>query len=134
MRTIKECICDSTKKFEDGVFPICLSGFITSMSMLLIYDADMRLATPQPDLKANGKTYSGEAKEKVSTLDIINVLNGNDLFRHTGQFIQLQGFLMWILEQDEPGDNDDFIMWYDIDFIGKKWNEYVRMMREKAKA
>lgn len=124
MRKIKECICDSTKKFEDGVFPICLSGFITSMSMLLIYDADMRLAMPQPDLKA---------KEKISTLDIINVLNGNDLFRHTGQFIQLQGFLMWILEQDEPKDDDDFIMWYDIDFIGKKWNEYVRMMREKAK-
>ena len=134
MRKIKECICDSTKKFEDDVFPICLSRFITSMSILLVYDADMRLATPQPDLEANGKTYSGEAKEKISTLDIINVLNGNDLFRHTGQFIQLQGFLMWILEQDEPGDNDDFIMWYDIDFIGKKWNEYVHMMRKKAKA
>lgn len=135
MRKIKECICDSTEKTEDGIFSICLSYFIINMAILLVLDSDMRLATPVPDLHTGGTLLSGEAKEEPSVLDIKRVLKRDDLIRGTGQFIQLQGFLEWILEQDEPEEpknGDDFVMWYDIEFLGKKWNEYVRMKKGES--
>lgn len=127
MRTIKECICDSMEKTEDGCLPICLSYFIRNMAALLVMDSDFRFFEDYPDVTMNGITFGGKAKDNPSIFDVIHVLMGDDLIRGHLQFMQLQGFMIWFLEQNEPSENDDLIMWYNLEFISEKWNEYVRM-------
>ena len=130
MRKIKECICDSTERIEEGILPICLADFLRSMTAILLMDTFQRLKTDNPTASIGGEEFGGKAKTNPSIDDFLDVLIGDDLFRRTGQFMQLNGFIDWFLEQEEPpeieDDDEDFEMWYTENFLIKKWNEYAR--------
>lgn len=129
MRKIRECINDSMIKTDLGL-PICLSLFIQHMAVILLSDSSARLLMDAPAYEIAGEKFDGKAKLKPELLDHIKVLNGEDLFRNQGQFFQLHGFIGWFLEQDEPADDSE-LMWFDEDFLGKKWNEYAAEQRGK---
>ena len=132
MRKIKECICDSTEKvsMETGnpVFPICLGYFLKNMAAVLLLDADQRLMQDVPTVTTGKDKYDGKAKDLATIFDIITVLRGDDLVRSMGQQMQLQGFLGWLMEEDEPDyfEDGDLTMWFDMDFLVEKWNEYIK--------
>ena len=132
MRKIKTCICDSTKRIKadigNPILSICLSHFLLNMAGILLLDSDYRLKTDYPDIEISGEKISGKAKEHLELMDYLSVLHQYDLSRNMAQFTQLQGFLSWFLEQDEP-NNEDLIFWYDKRFLVDKWNEYANSMK-----
>lgn len=130
MRKIKDCIKDSVKRWGNGMLPICLSGFLQSMTVILLMDCDQRLMIDNPDVSIGKDKYEGKAKTTPTLLDYTKVLMGDDILRYTSQSMQLQGFIDWFIEQDEPEDEDDFILWYDSDFVIEKWNEYAKIKME----
>lgn len=69
----------------------------------------------------------GKAKKNVTSTDIINVLNHNDLMHSITIGAQLNDFLTWILDQSVNTDFDfeNDSVWYDFVSIAKKWNEYI---------
>ncbi len=110
---IKELLQRSCEKVNDySGFPICMPYFIQSMATILVVDAHFRV---------------GRSKENVNIGDIISVLNQSDLLNSIGQFCQLNGFFEWFMEQEEPTqDDENDAMWYDLEFVGEKWNEYAK--------
>ena len=125
MRKIKECICDSTEKVSmeigNPIFPMCLTYFLTNMASILLVDADQRLMQDVPTMTMGKDKFEGQAKEKPTIFDVLSIWNGNDMMRHMGQNMQLQGFLDWFMEQNEPEED----MWFNMDFLVEKWNQYV---------
>ena len=136
VRKIKECICDSTEKFDDSTLSICLSYFIQNMANILVVDSGERLKREVPDMIIGGDRYEGKAKTNPGLLDVISILNREDMIRSMGQHLQLHNFLIWFLEQDEPDETDDNddeyepCFWYDIDFLADKWNEFAQMKED----
>ena len=132
-RKIKECICDSTEKIEKiNGLPICLAWFLQNMAGILVLDADMRMKMDYPtSYMGNDKIGGGKGKKNPKAIDYIKVLHGYDVLRNTAQFAQLQTFLEWFMEQDEPqpnweDENEEGIMWYDHAFLVEKWNECAK--------
>lgn len=130
MRKIKQCICDSTKKLSDGVFPIGLSYFLKTMALILLMDADQRLMMNYPTVSYSGEDFDGEAVKNPKLINYVAVLNDIDLARSISQFTQLQGFLSWFLEQNEPIDDEELTTWFDNDYLIGKWNEYAAQHNE----
>ena len=65
----------------------------------------------------------GAAKEEPSVLETFGVLTGNDMLRHTVAMLQASGFVSWLLDQKCSYDMDE--PWYSLEWLGKKWNEYI---------
>ena len=129
-RTIRKCICDSTKKIDahyGSVLPLCLPKFIHLMARILAADSMLRLHNEMPSVKIGNEKYYGQAIEKPTAIDIIDFLRGGDLLRGCQQTMQLQGFLEWFLDQSEP---EDEVCWYDDEFVIEKWNEYAEIRKE----
>ena len=103
------------------VFPMCLTYFLTNMASILLVDADQRLMQDVPTMTMGKDKFEGQAKEKPTIFDVLSIWNGNDMMRHMGQNMQLQGFLDWFMEQNEPEED----MWFNMDFLVEKWNQYV---------
>lgn len=131
MSKIKDCILHGCKELHDdlGGYPISIPGFLRSMAIVLIADADMRLRQDVPTVTIGGETVSGKAKNDPAFLDYVSVLNHDDFARGTGQSMQLMGFFNWFMEQDEPDDEE--MLWYDPEFVLNKWNEYAKAQRSK---
>lgn len=85
------------------------------------------LAKPYPTIELHGKEF-GPAVENPHFMDFMGVFNGDDLLRFADVAMQLYSFVLFILEQEEPEDDDT--AWYDIEFLGPMWNEYARVRRE----
>ena len=140
-RTIKECIAESVDVIEDiNARSIALEGFLQTMSAILILDAHYRLSADRPIAKiGETKIGGGKAIEFPDVEDYISVITGGDMIRHTEQYSQLNEFLNWFLDQDEPifdPDDEDVdieeTLWYSRAFIGKKWNEYAEKRNKEA--
>lgn len=130
MRKIKDCIRDSVERLEDETMPICLAWFLRSMAVILLLDSDMRLMNDYPSVQMGKEKYPGKAKPHPTVLDYRDVLIGTDLSRHIAQGVQLQTFVDWFIEQNEP--EDDELAWYDHDFVIQKWNEYAATARNEG--
>ena len=129
MRKIKECITDSmetvdyTEKRKD--LPLAFSWFLRSIATILILDSNQRLSLKSYDVQIGDDKYSGKAKTHPDVHDYVDVLTGNDLMRSMSQEMQLQNFLNWFIDQNEPEGGD--AQWYDIPFVLDKWNEFAKM-------
>lgn len=80
-------------------------------------------------LNGNGPGLFGQnTKKEITPLNMMRVLIGTDDFflKHATAFCQIHGFLKWFLEQEAPEEeNEDYdCMWYDVEFVGTKWNEW----------
>lgn len=136
--TYREAIKNSLDKFklseEEGggeMLPIVAHMLVMNMSALLVHCADELLKVDYPT--TNIDLGGGKAKKNVTSTDIINVLNHNDLMRSLTIGTHLNDFLTWILDQDVNTDFDfeNDSAWYDFVSIAKKWNEYASVrMRE----
>lgn len=136
--TYREAIKKSLDKVklseEEGggeMLPIVAHMLVMNMSALLVHCADNLLKVDYPT--ANIDLGGGKAKKNVTSTDIINALNHNDLMRSITIGTQLNDFLTWILDQDVNTDFDfeNDSVWYDFVSIAKKWNEYASVrMRE----
>ena len=129
MRKIKECITDSMETVDytekrKGL-PLAFPCFLRSIAAILILDSNQRLSLESYDVQIGDDEYSGKAKTHPDVHDYVDVLTGNDLMRGVSQQIQLQNFLNWFIDQDEPEDGD--ARWYDIPFVLDKWNEFAKM-------
>lgn len=136
--TYREAIKESLDKVklseEEGsgeMLPIIAHLLVMNTSALLVHCADNLLKTNYPT--ANIDMGGGKAKKNVTSTDIINVLNQNDLMRSLTIGTQFHGFLTWILDQEVNTDFDfeNGSVWYDFVSICKKWNEYASMRMEK---
>lgn len=127
MRKIKECITDSmeTVDYTKRDLPLAFSWFLRSMATILILDSNQRLSLKSCDVQIWDDKYSGKAKTHPDIHDYVDVLSGNDLMRSMSQEMQLQNFLNWFIDQNEPENENT--LWYDLDFMVDKWNEFAKM-------
>lgn len=130
--TYREAIKNSLDKVklseEEGggeMLPIVAHELVMNMSAILVYCAGelLKVDYPTADIDLDG----GKAKKNVTSTDIINVLNHNDLMHSITIGAQLNDFLTWILDQSVNTDFDfeNDSVWYDFVSIAKKWNEYI---------
>ena len=83
---------------------------------------------------SDGKSESKFSQKKngqVSALDILQVFTGNDLMKHGILSVQLNGFLTWLLDEEIPEPDDSGILWYDIESVGNRWNDFAMMKMEE---
>ena len=129
---IKDCIKNGCETFTSGkitALPITLAEFMRNMAILLVIDADQRLHLDYPDITIAGEKRSGKAIEETTIPDILHVLKGDDLMRSTSQFTQFHGFIKWYLEQEADENEEDEKMWWFVESIAEKWNEYAGMKK-----
>lgn len=125
MRTIRECIKDSTDKLDTGTLSIALSWFLRNMAVILVFDTYQRLGQEVADVFIDEYRISGKIKENPDVFDYTSVLKGDDLMRSMAQGTQLQGFLEWWLDKNEPIDEESLTLWYDLNELGEAWNDYA---------
>ena len=137
---IKEAIIKSVnQQFENEdtqekvSMPFVFTSFTQELAAVYTAVATAMLAKDMPEAFFNGVKSGGKgiAPKKVKASDIINVLNGNDLLRHTTLFQQSMDFMTWFFEQDVPEDLYDEqgspMLWYAAEHIGEMWNKYAMM-------
>lgn len=125
--TNKEAIIKSMEKVKIGeyeTFPIAFTEFCIDMALLISADCDMLLAMDFPTTIIAGEKFDGKAKQNSTFIDIMRVLRGTDLMRHSSLFNQLHHFLDWFLEQEAK--DEEGIIWYMTDVLFTAWNEFAR--------
>ena len=128
-RTIKDCINEATIPIPDtSKIPFTLAWFSMTMAGVLVACADVLASTDFPQMSPS-EFGGGKRAESPGAQEIISVLNAEDLARHTPLAMQTHFFLSWLLNQNEP-ENE---LWCAPSWIGKKWNEYAKMVEEGNK-
>lgn len=125
---IKECIKLGVEPCDGEIPPISMPYFLMNMACILAMAASDLAAEDFPTLAFRMDSYGGGKGIENNVLPAARVLCGVDWLRNAALFRQTYGFFKWLIEQENPGDEN---MWYDHDFLGKKWNEYAEM--EEAK-
>ena len=116
------------------MLPLPLQGFLFSMASILTVNAEHLITTMPSYGISDGKSESKFSQKKngqVSALDILQVFTGNDLMKHGMLSVQLNGFLTWLLDEEIPEPDDSEILWYDIQSVGKRWNDFAMMKMEE---
>lgn len=132
MRTIRECIADSLEPIDEVYTAFALSGFIQSMACVVTGVTWQLLMNDMPTLEIEGEEAGGgKGKDDIRALDILRVLGGVDLLRGTTLTLQIQRFLVWFLDQDEPDDEEGITIWWDERFVGDMWNTFAVIYREE---
>ena len=134
---IEDCTVSEEQKLEilhKQMLPLPLQGFLFSMASILTVNAE-HLITIMPSYGISvGKSeskFSQKKNRQVSTSDILQVFTGNDLMKHGALSVQFNSFLTWLLDEEIPEPNDSGILWYDIESVGKRWNEFAMMKMEE---
>lgn len=94
------------------VLPIPFTTYLMSTAALLGVIAQQSLSN------------AGQA-QAVTSQQVIHILSGADLKRHTPLFQQFHHFLQWLLPQEVPENEDDISDWCETSVLAEKWNEYV---------
>ena len=134
---IEDCTVFEEQKLEilhKQMLPLPLQGFLFSMASILTVNAEHLITTMPGYGISDGKSESKFSQKKngqVSTSDILQVFTGNDLMKHGMLSVQLNSFLTWLLDEEIPEANDSGILWYDIESVGKRWNEFAMMKMEE---
>ncbi len=134
---IEDCAVSEEQKLETlhkQMLPLPLQGFLFSMASILTVNAE-HLITTMPGYGISvGKSESKFSQKKngqVLALDILQVFTGNDLMKHGALSVQLNGFLTWLLDEEIPEPDDSGILWYDIESVGSRWNEFAMIKMEE---
>ena len=134
---IEDCTVSEEQKLEilhKQMLPLPLQGFLFSMASILTVNAE-HLITTMPGYGISvGKSESKFLQKKngqVLALDILQVFTGNDLMKHGALSVQLNSFLTWLLDEEIPKPNDSGILWYDIESVGSRWNEFAMIKMEE---
>lgn len=134
---IEDCAVSEEQKLEiihKRMLPLPLQGFLFSMASILTVNAE-HLITTMPGYGISvGKSESKFSQKKngqVLALDILQVFTGNDLMKHGALSVQLNGFLTWLLDEEIPEPDDSGILWYDIESVGSRWNEFAMIKMEE---
>ena len=73
--------------------------------------------------------------DAVTVTDILRVIKGGDLPRHISLYNQSLDFFKWYLNEAVPEDllsvDGSPLSWYDLEFLGRKWNEFVQIATEE---
>ena len=116
------------------MLPLPLQGFLFSMASILTVNAE-HLITTMPGYGISvGKSESKFSQKKngqVLALDILQVFTGNDLMKHGALSVQLNGFLTWLLDEEIPKPYENETLWYDIQSVGSRWNEFAMIKMEE---
>ena len=102
-------------------------------------NAAARLLTRNMPEMWTGKNRAGGGKgipyEEVTVFDILRVIKGGDLPRHISLYNQSLDFFKWYLNEAVPEDllsvDGSPLSWYDLEFLGRKWNEFVQIATEE---
>ena len=98
-----------------------------------------RLLTRNMSKMRIGKKDAGGGEgipyDAVTVTDILRVINGGDLPRHISLYNQSLDFFKWYLNEDVPEDlvsvDGSLLSLYDLEFLGRKWNEYIQIATEE---
>ena len=134
---IEDCAVSEEQKLEiihKRMLPLPLQGFLFSMASILTVNAE-HLITTMPGYGISvGKSESKFLQKKdgqVSTSDILQIFIGNDLMKHGILSVQLNNFLTWLLDEEIPEPDENETLWYDIQSVGSRWNEFAMMKMEE---
>lgn len=95
---------------------IVFEHFLISMADILVMDSLSRIKGEPVDLKdIESNTFTVK--------DVHMVLCHADMSLGIAQALQLRRFVDWFLKQDI--NIDDGCLWYDLDYLVKKWNEFA---------
>ena len=95
---------------------IAFEHFLISMADILVMDSLWRIKGEPVGLKDfESNTFTVK--------DVHAILCHEDILLGLQQAHQLRGFIDWFLEQDI--NVDDGRLWYDLDYLAKKWNEFA---------
>jgi hypothetical protein len=117
---IKDAIIRELNRKEPS---IALPTFVLSMSTITTNFAANVLKVSVPEVAMKRKP--------VNETTLIDVMSGYDALRHFKVYGNVGAFLWWFLEQEIPDDEER--MWFDIVFVGTKWNEWIKEGREHGK-
>lgn len=108
---ISDAIKSSSEIIEElNTAPICMPSFIMSVCALML-----GLKSINEDDPEKGKILWEASRDFTM----------NSVLEYIRMSFALQGFFNWFISLDCPESNDDTVLWYDFDFVAKKWNEYV---------
>ena len=116
------------------MLPLPLQGFLFSMAAILTASAEHLITTMPSYGISTGESESKFSQKKngqVSTSDILQVFIGNDLMKHGILSVQLNRFLTWLLDEEIPEPDENETLWYDIQSVGSRWNEFAMMKMEE---
>ena len=138
---IKEALIESINQGTDtenfyGPFSFTLFG--ENMAAIQVSTACRLLVRNMPEMRT-GKNKAGGGEgipyEEVTVFDILRVIKGGDLPRHISLYNQSLEFFKWYLNEAVPEDllsvDGSPLSWYDLEFLGRKWNEYIQIATEE---
>lgn len=115
--TYKENLLGGFERLDEGMLPMTIHYFLTSMAAILNICAAALISK------------SGEEITDVKVKDINAILTHEDLMNSITLGMQLNGFLNWLLDQeiDEDGIFEKYEdMWYGVNSLAQKWNDFAK--------
>ena len=112
--------------------------FVENLAIIQVHTA-ARLLTRNMSKMRIGKKDAGGGEglpyDAVTVTDILRVIKGGDLPRHISLYNQSLDFFKWYLNEAVPEDllsvDGSPLSWYDLEFLGRKWNEFVQIATEE---
>ena len=116
MEKVKDAIIRELN--NSGMPSIALPKFALSMSAVITSLAASVLKEDIPQMAM--------ARKPVNEMNLMKVMGGADMLRHYKVYSNVSSFLSWLYEQKTPDADDYEQMWYDISYVGEKWNEWLK--------
>ena len=110
---------------EPTIRPIAFEHLLINMSALILNLVDKIIRQPHPGLTIGGVHESGDAIENPGFEDYMRAMIAGNILVSFEIFNTLRGFMDWLLEQEEPYDEDTVSLWFDFDTMAAKWNEFM---------
>ena len=132
-----EAIIGSLKKLKIGhgeIYPISFQQFTRNLAALQLLLSSNLFLTDYPDVSMGSEHYLGAAVENPKLSDAIALISGSTFpsLRDVTLTQTWTAFISWLLDQPTPEDDDEEDMWYDVDILAKKFNEFVNEYKEKS--
>ena len=130
--TYKEAIVNSFMRVQndDGselnIIPAAFPLWLMNISAVMAWCCDQLCGMPAPVIEGIEGIENFEAMDKPAGADrLMEVLTGVDYSRHLRLYLQLQGFLTWMLDEDIPDQALSSEFWFSHENVARKWNEYA---------
>ncbi len=117
-----------------GIIPLGFATFLKNYSAVIMNAAYELCQIHLPSTYIENENCSFEPKQEPLLEDILSVVRDDDFTRGIQLSLQNHHFLNWLLNQEiteEFLEQEHEEVWYGVNSITKKWNEFAEMHREE---